>query len=315
MEAGREPPYSPPCASNRGRGYSAGSNTASLAGCCDDEHFGTSGDFPARPREQPPSPSRCQNEACPRPGCISYSLSSGVEPADGKENIAETRPSSGERTEATNVRDAPLLLASSHQVGQEKGAETRMATCLSKSTGEVGCFEQVLDPLGETMENSAVRATHGREGVVAVPAAGGQSSASGHDCSEDAAGGSAKGTNHAPLRPAAHNETAGRRLDTSSMPRSKIGLAPAKARRGGGAALLSKAPTQFQFSTPDLVKTVLAVRGTVSARRQQQQQPQLLAGPLSHHQQTEPLDRHPSFQQRRTASTEDQDDRSECTAS
>ncbi len=299
-----------------GRESSAGSNTASLAGCCDDQHICTSGDFSAGPREQPPSPSRSQNEACPRLGCIRSSLSSGVGPADGKEN-AETRPLSGEtKDEAANVGNAPPPRANLHQLGQEKGAEARLACCLSKPTGESCCSEQVLDPLGETTpDNSAVGATRGREGAVTAPAAGRKPSASDHDCSEDAPGDSAKGANQTPLKPAPHGEKAGRRLATGSMPRPKIGLALAKARRGGGAAPLSKAPTQFQFSTPDLVKTVLAVRGTVSARRQQQQQPQLLAGPLSHHQLAETFDRQPSFQPRRTASTEDQDDRSECTAS
>lgn len=82
------------------------------------------------------------------------------------------------------------------------------------------------------------------------------------------------------------------------------------------AAPSSKAPITFQFSTPELAATFLPVREKRSVRRQQQQQSQLLAESLAHHQhQTEPLNRQqPSCQHRHNAS-EDQDDRSECTIS
>lgn len=68
--------------------------------------------------------------------------------------------------------------------------------------------------------------------------------------------------------------------------------------------------TSFQFSTPELVGSVLAVREPLSVRRQTQ----LLPESQPHRQQPDPLPRHQWLQQRRGAS-DDQDDQSECTVS
>ena len=315
VEDEREPRCSPSCTPNRFAGNSTCSNISLSAGCCDKEQVDTVVDFSTRHREQPPSPSQHQHEACPGPGGCCFP--SGGELADGKENVlTEKRPLSGEmKKRVTRDGDASRPLVNSHLQEQEGGAEAKPTVFgLSKPPGEVGGSEQVQDPTGETRDISTDEAIHGREEVVAAPAARAKLNPNDPECSEDAVGDSAQSTNHAPLEPAANDENAGRRLNTGSIQRPKIGLVLKRAGRRGGAAPLSKASSPFQFSTPDLLKTVLAVRGTVSARRQQQQQPQLLAGSPPHHQQADSLDRQPSFQQRRAAN-EDQDDRSECTVS
>ncbi|CAN0021018.1 unnamed protein product [Ectocarpus sp. 12 AP-2014] len=68
--------------------------------------------------------------------------------------------------------------------------------------------------------------------------------------------------------------------------------------------------TSFQFPTPELVGSVLAVREPLRVRRQTQ----LLPKSQPHRPQPDPLPRHQSLQQRRSAS-DDQDDQSECTVS
>lgn len=68
--------------------------------------------------------------------------------------------------------------------------------------------------------------------------------------------------------------------------------------------------TSFQFPTPELVGSVLAVREPLSVRRQTQ----LLPKSQPHRQQPDPLPRHQWLQQRRGAS-DDQDDQSECAVS
>ncbi|CAM9597476.1 unnamed protein product [Ectocarpus sp. 4 AP-2014] len=68
--------------------------------------------------------------------------------------------------------------------------------------------------------------------------------------------------------------------------------------------------TSFQFPTPELVGSDLAVREPLSVRRQTQ----LLPKSQPHRQQPDPFPRHQWLQQRRGAS-DDQDDQSECTVS
>ncbi|CAM9382217.1 unnamed protein product [Ectocarpus sp. 12 AP-2014] len=68
--------------------------------------------------------------------------------------------------------------------------------------------------------------------------------------------------------------------------------------------------TSFQFPTPELVGSVLAVREPLSVRRQTQLLPKF----QPHRPQPDPLPRHQWLQQRRGAS-DDQDNQSECTVS
>lgn len=324
------------CDTSRKSRSSAYSNTVSAAGCNSKERLGTAGFGSVTTGDIP----GCPHDAGPRPLYTRCSSSSSTGKfADESENIiTEMRPSDGgNREERTNIDGlSPRLTNPQHQAEQEGGADQISVVSRTKPAGGVGCSkqEQILSagatpgPFRETGNSSTSLADHEKESADATAgrASGGklltERRTKDYHSNEDAGPGhTTKGAANAPNKPAADDQNAGRRVDDAcSIPRptsADAALVPSRIRSGGVAASpASKAPIPFQFATPELMNTVLAGRGTVGARRQQQQRSQVLTESRPHHQQTEPLvlARQPSFQQRRSAS-EDQDDRSDCTLS
>lgn len=333
MELGAGPTS---CDASRNSRSSAFSNTVA-AGCSGKERLGTAGFVSVRTGEVPGSPPQCQNEACLHPLCVRCSSPSTGEFAEERESIpSEMRPLDGGTQEQRTKTDEPSpRLAHPHQAEHEGGVDQTPVVSRTKPTGGVGCSEQeqmlsaggALGPFREPGGTSASLGTH-EEAVVAAAAdrADGRGKLVAEWSTNDYHPSEGIITKEAAItsnKSTAGDENAGSRADTCSIPRptsADAALVPAKTRRRGAAASLSsKAPIPFQFATPELMSTVLAVRGTVGARRQQQQQQQrsqVLPESRPNHQQTQPLSlvRQPPFQQRRNAS-EDQDDRSECTVS